>query len=81
MKSNDIEHLQINVKYHNENSNLILQEKENSEKLDFNTKSYKRQMGNLYCFYFVNGEPFIVIGPHCIIFIKFRAFFFGTILR
>ncbi len=26
----------------------------------------KRKIGNLYTFFYRNGEPLIVIGPHCI---------------
>ena len=35
-------------------------------KIEKNTdKTLKRKIGYLHAFYFKNGEPMILIGPHC----------------
>jgi hypothetical protein len=35
-----------------------------------NMKKDERFMGKLRCYYYSDGNPLIVIGPHCIIFIN-----------
>ena len=71
--STDIENGRSNLNLNNMmnmNMNMMNNQSEHStlisladEKIDINIK--KRKLGRMKCFYYVNGEPVIVIGPHC----------------
>ena len=52
----------------NEDVQKLPKENENDALLNIclDTNSLdKKKLGNLYLFYYVNGNPLIVIGPHC----------------
>ena len=60
------------------NQNICVENKKESCSLISETENQlnkyepKRKIGNLYCFYYVNGIPKIVIGPDCNYFFIFR---------